>query len=452
MRYGSWCSVLCGHAWCQRWSRALEVEQDTAHVEIEEVAVVKESEGGNVEAHEGIGVGSHRALAGERLLVGGLKGSGVIGVGHQISGLFYSSVFCNWFWFRFGRLVQDFWLETAELSQFSGSSGQCRLVSGSGSDSGQCRLVSGSGSDSGLVSLSSLVRTMKDTKKRKTQKEMLEEMPAYELEVGLVKTTKASNLTKEQLEASSTTIFIGKFKAKEGHKMELQLRPKEMYEVATDSELRELNSRLGLRRYYEQEPCRVDFQRAYELMSSIKEDGHARITDPQGEKVEVVVIKEIVAEALKLPTEGIIMRARDRKVEGVFKKVTAVATFNDINMKQVLKSTARPSIYHAQYVLNALKGTKKEAKVTYLGAPEVLTRIAYHAIGMANNLAPALELNTWDLAHRVSPRTTRSTKRRAAIIEESESKEEEQSAKSRPIPADSQESSDNAEKRARRKR
>ncbi|MCO5590681.1 hypothetical protein L7F22_044655 [Adiantum nelumboides] len=33
----------------------------------------------------------------------------------HISGLFYSSVFCNWFWFRFGRLVQDFWLETAEL-------------------------------------------------------------------------------------------------------------------------------------------------------------------------------------------------------------------------------------------------------------------------------------------------------------------------------------------------
>ncbi|MCO5551726.1 hypothetical protein L7F22_005230 [Adiantum nelumboides] len=27
-----------------------------------------------------------------------------------------SSVFCNWFWFRFGGLVQDFWLETVELT------------------------------------------------------------------------------------------------------------------------------------------------------------------------------------------------------------------------------------------------------------------------------------------------------------------------------------------------
>ncbi|MCO5584081.1 hypothetical protein L7F22_038004 [Adiantum nelumboides] len=34
---------------------------------------------------------------------------------YEISVLFYSSVFCNWFWFRFGRLVQDFWLEAAEL-------------------------------------------------------------------------------------------------------------------------------------------------------------------------------------------------------------------------------------------------------------------------------------------------------------------------------------------------
>ncbi|MCO5558021.1 hypothetical protein L7F22_011596 [Adiantum nelumboides] len=50
----------------------------------------------------------------------------------KIFGLFYSFVFCNWFWFRFGRLVQDFWLETAEL---------CRLVSG---DSDLCNwLVSG---------------------------------------------------------------------------------------------------------------------------------------------------------------------------------------------------------------------------------------------------------------------------------------------------------------------
>ncbi|MCO5598161.1 hypothetical protein L7F22_052253 [Adiantum nelumboides] len=97
------------------------------------------------------------------------------------------------------------------------------------------------------------------SKRRKTQKEILKEMPPYELETGSVKMAKASYLTKEQLEAISTAIFTGKFKAKEGHKMELQLRPKEIYEVATNPKIRELNSRLGLRRYYEQEPCGVNF-------------------------------------------------------------------------------------------------------------------------------------------------------------------------------------------------
>ncbi|MCO5608103.1 hypothetical protein L7F22_062309 [Adiantum nelumboides] len=230
--------------------------------------------------------------------------------------------------------------------------------------------------------------------------------------------------------------------------------PREIYEVATDPEIREANSWLGLRRYYEQEPYGVDFQRAYELMSSIKEDGHAMITDPQGEKVETVITKEIVADALKLSTEGLSMRAKDRKVEGVFKKDTVAANFNDINMRhvqdptqlyqqhfhfaakkparyttpnhvvastftQVLRFTSRPTIDHAQYVLNALKATKKEGKVTYLGAPEVLTRIAYHAIESSE-----------DSIHK---------------SREEEYEEPQQG------PADSQDSSNNAEKRAKRR-
>ncbi|MCO5555235.1 hypothetical protein L7F22_008779 [Adiantum nelumboides] len=98
--------------------------------------------------------------------------------------------------------------------------------------------------------------TMKNTeksKKRKTQKEILEEKPPYELEAGSVKIAKASYLTKEQLEASSMAIFTGIFKAEEGHKVELQLMPKDIYEVATNPEIREVSSRLGLRRYYDAE-------------------------------------------------------------------------------------------------------------------------------------------------------------------------------------------------------
>ncbi|MCO5550585.1 hypothetical protein L7F22_004073 [Adiantum nelumboides] len=198
-----------------------------------------------------------------------------------------------------------------------------------------------------------------------------------------------------------------------------------------------------------------------------------------------------VADAIKLPTEGLSMRARDRKVEGVFKKDTSAAIFNDINMRQVqdpthlyqqhfhfvakqparyttpnhavastftqvLRSTSRPTIDHTQYVMNALKATKKEGKVTYLGAPEVLTRIAYHAIGMADNLPPAPEQNTWDSAHRVSPRKTRSTKRGRTVIEESSEESAHKSGEEEPEepqqgPADSQDSSNNAEKRAKRR-
>ncbi|MCO5581697.1 hypothetical protein L7F22_035586 [Adiantum nelumboides] len=60
--------------------------------------------------------------------------------------------------------------------------------------------------------------------------------------------------------------------------------------------------------------------------------------------------------------------------------------------------------------------------------------------------------NTWDLAHWVFPRTTRSTRRRRAVIEESFEEsdvfEKEQSEESQLGPVDSQ---DNAERRAKRK-
>ncbi|MCO5611638.1 hypothetical protein L7F22_065892 [Adiantum nelumboides] len=114
----------------------------------------------------------------------------------------------------------------------------------------------------------------------------------------------------------------------------------------------------------------------------------------------------------------------------------AVAT----TFTQVLNSIARQTIDHAQYVLTTLKGTKKEGKVTYLGAPEVLTKIAYHAIGMGEYLPPIPEQNTWDSVHPTSPRATRSTWKRRVIIDELEEEEEEEhSAESRPELADSQE-------------
>ena len=44
---------------------------------------------------------------------------------------------------------------------------------------------------------------------------------------------------------------------------------------------------------------------------------------------------------------------------------------------------------HSEYLLELLTNRKKKDRISYLGAPEVLTRIAYQAIGMNHKLLAA---------------------------------------------------------------
>ena len=50
---------------------------------------------------------------------------------------------------------------------------------------------------------------------------------------------------------------------------------------------------------------------------------------------------------------------------------------------------------HAEFILESLTKRKKRAKVPYLATPEVLTRIAYHAIGSKEKLPPAPAQADW---------------------------------------------------------
>ena len=70
--------------------------------------------------------------------------------------------------------------------------------------------------------------------------------------------------------------------------------------MGRDDEYMDVFRRLGLEDYFRLPSCRVDIQRAYELMISIDAIGTAKITNREGEKVIVPVNKNLVKEALHL--------------------------------------------------------------------------------------------------------------------------------------------------------
>ncbi|MCO5572385.1 hypothetical protein L7F22_026138 [Adiantum nelumboides] len=131
----------------------------------------------------------------------------------------------------------------------------------------------------------------------------------YQLEQSSLKVAKKPYLSEEQLE----TFFISKFKSAKGKSIKLHMIPKKIYDKAADVATREVNQKLELQSYYDLEPWEVVFQRAYELLATIKEDRTSQLIDSTREKMETVINRELVVDALKLPTKGMTMRARDRK-------------------------------------------------------------------------------------------------------------------------------------------
>ena len=49
----------------------------------------------------------------------------------------------------------------------------------------------------------------------------------------------------------------------------------------------EIFEKVGLDNYFKLDPWEVDFQRAYELMTTINEDGVTTLTNKEGEEVQV---------------------------------------------------------------------------------------------------------------------------------------------------------------------
>ncbi|MCO5568518.1 hypothetical protein L7F22_022217 [Adiantum nelumboides] len=120
---------------------------------------------------------------------------------------------------------------------------------------------------------------------------------AYEADE--LSTNKKSHIPDEVLAQIPAHIFIAKFRDEEGYNIKTTIMPREIWTLHRKSKVSRAVRAVHLENFFRLPPWGTDYMRAHELMSSIQYDGKAMLTDSDGAKVEVLIIKEIINEALQ---------------------------------------------------------------------------------------------------------------------------------------------------------
>lgn len=228
-------------------------------------------------------------------------------------------------------------------------------------------------------------------------------------------------------------LFKGHFFDKQERKVGVVLPPDSFFKIPQMPRCQNILRQSGLDGYFSLPPWGVDVQRAYELMTTIDDDGVARITSKEGEEIHIKISEEMISAALQLPhtDEAIHMPfhlSEAEKNETFMNQPGQALTFKDLRhpelnlslrlysqhfalgkpqrytlpqkrianfmRKAIQSNTAQPGDYSKTILADIINHKKSKGIQTqpHLGAGLMLTRIAYQAIGMIDELRPPLSM------------------------------------------------------------
>ncbi|MCO5553330.1 hypothetical protein L7F22_006851 [Adiantum nelumboides] len=241
-------------------------------------------------------------------------------------------------------------------------------------------------------------------------------------------TNEKSHIPDEVLAQIPAHIFIAKFRDEEGDNIKMTIMPREIWTLHRRPEVSSAVRAVHLDNFFRLPPWGTNYLRAHELMSSIQYDGKAMITDNDGKKVEVLITKDIINEALHfIPgAYDLIPKTKSIDNEKAFLKVKGSKfKYSDLIYKEIKLPlrlisqhlrVQKPPRYtepflhmavvmalcvaekrqvrcdFAKYILESLieANLKNSAKnKLYMNAGPMLTRIAYQALGMIEDLPAA---------------------------------------------------------------
>ncbi|MCO5580801.1 hypothetical protein L7F22_034672 [Adiantum nelumboides] len=251
-------------------------------------------------------------------------------------------------------------------------------------------------------------------------------------EVDELSTNEKSHITDEVLAQIPAHIFITKFRDEKGDSIKTTIISREIWtlhkRLHKRPEVANPIRAIHLEQFFRLLPWGIDYMRAHEVMSSIQYDGKAMLTDRDGSKVEVLITTKIVNEALHfhLGMYDLIPKTKSIDNEKAFLKVKG-SKFKYSNL-----------IY--SLVEANLKNSSKNN--LYMSDGPMLTRIAYQALGMIQDLpAAGSQASLIQQARYVpkavkttssaaSSRTTRSTKKSSSDDEITDTDKDQDSDKS----------------------
>ncbi|MCO5554079.1 hypothetical protein L7F22_007605 [Adiantum nelumboides] len=241
-------------------------------------------------------------------------------------------------------------------------------------------------------------------------------------------TNEKSHISDEVLAQIPTHIFIAKFKDEEGDNIKTTIMPREIWTLHRRLKVASTVRAVHLEQFFRLPPWGTDYMRAHELMSSIQYDGKAMLTDSDGAKVEVLITKEIINEALQFipgaydlipKTKAIDNEKAFLKVKGSkFKYSDLIYSELELPLRLISQHlrVQKPPRYtepllhmvvvmalyvaekrqvrcdYAKFILESLieANLKNSTKnKLYMNAGPMLTRIAYQALGMIEDLPAA---------------------------------------------------------------
>lgn len=269
---------------------------------------------------------------------------------------------------------------------------------------------------------------------------MPEEVEPYKpIEVHVMDT---SYVEQEAMEVTDACLFKGTFYDKQNKKVGVVLPPENFFKLHKAKECQEVFRKVGLDGYFNLPPWGVDIQRSYELMTTIDKDGNAVLTGKDGEELTINITEETVCDALKLPPPNIAMKLPHHLTEQERKETFGTEpgkheTFKDLLDRKVALplrlysqhfSMGKPQKYTQpnkrvttfltkaakhnmeqkgdfnKSILQDIISYKHSKDITtnpHLANGLMLTRIAYQALGMYEDLPPPLSQE--ETASRVKP-------------------------------------------------
>ncbi|MCO5560185.1 hypothetical protein L7F22_013793 [Adiantum nelumboides] len=261
-------------------------------------------------------------------------------------------------------------------------------------------------------------------------------------EVDELSTNEKSHIPDEVLAQIPAHIFIAKFRDEEGDNIKTAIMPREIWTLHRRPEVASAVRAVHLEQFFRLPPWGTDYMRAHELMSSIQYDGKAMLTDSDGAKVEVLITKKIINEALQfLPgAYDLIPKTKAIDNEKAFLKHLRIQKpprytepFLHMAVVMALCVAERRQVRcdFAKFILESLieANLKNSAKnKLYMNAGPMLTRVAYQALGMIEDLPAASSQASLIQQPKYVPKAVRTTSstafRRSTRSKKSSSDEE----------------------------